>query len=282
MVQYKSPRNKQQKRTMTYVPVQNNKQQQENVETDGESSALEFDVPSIQLAPLTMTELPMSDQESPNKHTDESEKNFKKTEFSKKKTTNNKIEENKESDTDDEKSFIDVFLPNLHLQPLTVTEVPVTDDEDAEKKHIEENQHGMHLVQDIDAFHDVNEKFKMAENVNNKEKSDKIVEKEKTLETKEKQSDEKKEPAKFYGKEYETDNKNTSMKLHEAAYSKNHWKNKKKSNFLCSLFPFSYCVDPEAIDNKFQNYLFKLGNHGVGAWRTGHVTSDVIVFNVTR
>ena len=67
-----------------------------------------------------------------------------------------------------------------------------------------------------------------------------------------------------------------------------HWCNternekSKANNFFCSIFPFAYCLEPNCIENYFEHYFYKLGNNGIGAWRTGTVTSDIILFNLTR
>lgn len=67
-----------------------------------------------------------------------------------------------------------------------------------------------------------------------------------------------------------------------------HWynteknENSKANNFFCSIFPLAYCLEPNCIENYLEHYFYKLGNNGIGAWRTGTVTSDVILFNVTR
>ena len=56
---------------------------------------------------------------------------------------------------------------------------------------------------------------------------------------------------------------------------------KTDKNYLCILFPFSSCINSECdIEKCIKQYVFRVGNSGVGAWKVGTVSSDVIIENI--
>ena len=82
--------------------------------------------------------------------------------------------------------------------------------------------------------------------------------------------------------EREKESEASKFILQDHWYNTERNENSKANNFFCSIFPFAYCLEPNCIENYFEHYFYKLGNNGIGAWRTGTVTSDVILFNVSR
>lgn len=46
---------------------------------------------------------------------------------------------------------------------------------------------------------------------------------------------------------------------------------------------FTYlCFELEGIERYIEYYLNRLGNTGLGAWRSGNVSNDVVLYNLTR